>query len=75
MFNKKVKTIINVDGMSCAHCAKKVQQSIKNIENVKEVKVDLDKKKVIIISTKQLDINNVKKVIEDLDYKFLGVDE
>lgn len=75
MFNKKVKTIINVDGMSCVHCAKKVQQSIKNIENVKEVKVDLDKKKVIIISTKQLDINNVKKVIEDLDYKFLGVDE
>ena len=43
MFYKQV--IIRVDGMKCVHCAKKVQEELKKIDNIKSVKVNLDDKK------------------------------
>ena len=46
MFNKKVKQVINVDGMSCSHCAKKVENSLKEIDGVLKVSANLDKKEV-----------------------------
>lgn len=71
MFNKKVKQVINVDGMSCSHCAKKVENSLKEIDGVLKVSVNLDKKEVIIISKFEIDTNLLCKKIEDLGYKYL----
>lgn len=41
MFDKSVNTIIKVEGMSCMHCAKRVEDAIKALKGVKKVKVDL----------------------------------
>lgn len=71
MFNKKVKQVINVDGMSCSHCAKKVENSLKEIDGVLKVSVNLDKKEVIITSKFEIDTNLLRKKIEDLGYKYL----
>lgn len=71
MFNKKVKKVINVDGMSCSHCAKKVENSLKEIDGVLKVSVNLDKKEVIITSKFEIDTNLLCKKIEDLGYKYL----
>ena len=71
MFNKKVKQVINVDGMSCYHCAKKVENSLKEIDGVVKVSVNLDKKEVIITSKFEIDTNLLRKKIEDLGYKYL----
>ncbi|MDE7464656.1 MAG: cadmium-translocating P-type ATPase [Clostridiales bacterium] len=38
-----MKQIIKVDGMSCMHCAARVETAISGIEGVKSVKVDLKK--------------------------------
>lgn len=73
MFCKQV--IIRVDGMKCAHCAKKVQEELKKIDNIKSVKVNLDDKKVTIKYKNEIDLNSVKNLIGDLDYKFLGVED
>lgn len=71
MFNKKVKQVINVDGMSCSHCAKKIENSLKEVEGVLKVSVNLDKKEVIITSKFEIDTNLLRKKIEDLGYKYL----
>ena len=74
MFNKKVKQVINVDGMSCSHCAKKVENSLKEIDGVLKVSVNLDKKEVIIISKFEIDASLLRKKIETLGYKYLDED-
>lgn len=71
MFNKKVKQVMNVDGMSCSHCAKRVENSLKEVEGVLKVSVNLDKKEVIITSKFEIDTNLLCKKIEDLGYKYL----
>ena len=71
MFNKKIKQVINVDGMSCSHCAKKVENSLKEIDGVIKVSVNLDRKEVIITSKFEIDTNLLRKKIEDLGYKYL----
>lgn len=35
MFAKKRKIVIKIEGMSCEHCAKKVQTTLEKIEHVK----------------------------------------
>ncbi len=74
MFNKKIKQVINVDGMSCSHCAKKVENSLKEVDGVIKVSVNLDKKEVIIISKFEIDASLLRKKIETLGYKYLDED-
>lgn len=72
MFNKE-KTIIKIEGMKCQHCAAKVINALENIEGVKKVKIDLDKKEAIIKSKEKLDINILKKAVTDLDYEVISI--
>ncbi len=75
MFSKKIKTIVKIEGMSCDHCANKVKNALMNIDDVKGVKVNLSKKEAIISSNNKLDKDLIKKLIEDLDYKFIDIVE
>ena len=75
MFSKKIKTIVKIEGMSCEHCANKVKNTLMNIDDVKGVKVNLSKKEAIISSDNKLDKDLIKKLIEDLDYKFIDIVE
>ncbi len=75
MFSKKIKTIVKIEGMSCEHCANKVKNTLMNIDDVKGVKVNLSKKEAIISSNNKLDKDLIKKLIEDLDYKFIDIVE
>ena len=67
--------IIKINGMSCEHCANKVKNALMNIDDVKGVKVNLSKKEAIISSNNKLDKDLIKKLIEDLDYKFIDIVE
>lgn len=72
MFSKKI--VVNIDGMKCEHCTKKVEDIINTIDNVKSVKVNLSKKNVSIKYNNSIDIEKVKQKIEQLEYKFIGVE-
>lgn len=72
MFNKKV--VVKIGGMSCEHCAKAVHDGLMNVDGVKSVKVSLKDNKATISHKKVININDIKKIIEDLDYKFIGVE-
>lgn len=69
MFNKKIK--FKVTGMKCEHCAKKVEDGISNLLNVKSVKVFLDKQEVVVKYHDEIDINKIKERIEELGYSVI----
>ena len=66
----EVKTI-HVGGMSCNHCRANVENSIKSVNGVEEVSVDLASGNVII-SGKSVDMAKVKSGIESIGYTFSG---
>ncbi len=43
-----MKTVLNVEGMSCSHCVAAVETEIGKIVGVQSVKVDLKKKTVTV---------------------------
>ena len=75
MFGKKIRTIIKIEGMSCCHCANKVEKTLKGIPNVKSVKVNLTKKEAVIVSCKSIEQILIKEIIENLDYKIIDIVE
>lgn len=72
MFGKKI--VLKIDGMSCEHCAKKVEEGLKNIESVKFAKVNLKNKNVTLKYSGSLDLNLVEKIVKELGYQYLGVE-
>lgn len=69
MFSKKY--IIQVDGMKCEHCSKRVSDELKKIEGIKSIKVDLNSKKVTISYKDKVDIDKIKHTILDLGYQII----
>ena len=75
MFGKKDKMIIKIEGMSCAHCAKKVEDTLLSFDEISKAKVNLEKKEAIITLAKELEENNIKEKIEELGYKVISVEK
>ncbi len=72
MFSKKVKKVINIEGMHCDHCVKKVTEALENIEGVSKVKVNLAKKEAIITSEKEIDDQVINAKIDELGFKVVS---
>lgn len=73
MFEKKIKKILVIEGMSCNHCAKRIESSLLNLEQVKSIKVDLDSKEATIILKKDVDNQILKEKIDNLGFNLLEV--
>jgi copper ion binding protein len=48
LFGSRNKTTLNLEGMSCGHCAMRVTKALEGVKGVKSASVNLDKKKVDI---------------------------
>lgn len=70
MFNKKIKTIIKVEGMSCNHCADRVTKALESLDDIRKVKVNIKNNSVTILSDKELNIKVVESTINSLGYKY-----
>ena len=60
--------ILNVEGMVCTGCEKRVENSLKEIKNVKEVTANHENNKVIIKMEDEADINEIKDRIDELGF-------
>ena len=70
MFGKeKIIKTLNVEGMSCLHCVKKVETALKEVKGVKSVKVDLENKTADVTLKKDIDTEILKKAVEDARYE------
>ena len=69
-----VKQIIKIEGMKCQHCACHAEEALKNIEGIKSVHVNLERKEAVIKSKSGIDEERIKKAIEEVGYKVKEVE-
>lgn len=62
------KYVLGIDGMSCGMCESHVQDVIRRNIDVKKVKASHLKKNVEIITEKELDESEFKKIIDQTGY-------
>lgn len=72
MFESKITKTIFIEGMSCGHCAKRVEEALKAVKGVKSVNVSLEEKKADVVL--KIDISNeiLKAAVEDVGFKVVG---
>lgn len=72
---KNNKIEIRISGMSCTGCENRVENVLKNIENVKSVNANYNTGivEIGINNIKNLDIDVIKETLEDLGYDILEV--
>lgn len=71
-FDKKgvEKKSFSVEGMTCGHCQKSVEDGLNSIEGISSVKVNLKKERAnIVFDPQAVTLEVVKKKIEELGYK------
>ena len=67
-FENMFEMTISVPSMMCKHCEARVVDAIKKITSVKDVKVDLKKKTVLIKSVFELEYNAVATLVKQAGY-------
>ncbi len=68
-----LKKELIIEGMSCGHCVKHVEDALKEIEEVQDVIVSSDRKKAIISLKGQTDEDKLKKAVEEAGYTVIQV--
>ena len=67
--SEEVKTYtMHIDGMSCGHCAWLVEDALKKVPNVKEVRVDYNLGKADIDYVQQVNKVALRQAVEDAGY-------
>jgi len=67
---KMEKISLPVEGMTCASCVARVEKSIKKIDGVNDVTVNLATEKATLnIDKSKVDISKIKKAVEEAGYK------
>lgn len=67
------KVILTVEGMSCAHCVRAVNQAVGGLDGVSKVDVDLAKKTVTIEHDPSVaPLARIKAEIEDQGYEVVS---
>ena len=74
MFHKKIRKIVTIECMMCNHCKNKVESSLKELENVTKVKVNLANKKAEIYSNAVISDEDIKKTITNLGYQVTNIE-
>lgn len=68
----KMKKIIRIEGMSCAHCSGRVETALNAIEGV-SAKVDLQKKIAEVTGADQIENETLKAAVEGQGYKVVEI--
>lgn len=75
--NKEEKTvserIMNIEGMSCGHCKKRVEDLLNAVEGVR-AQVDLDRAIALVEADESVDNETLKNLVDDAGYKVLSID-
>lgn len=69
------KAIPKIGGMSCATCAKTIENSLSKLDGIADVNVNLGAEKAYITyNSDMITIADIKKAIEEAGYQYLGVE-
>lgn len=77
MFGKKdykYVTTMRIDGMMCGQCEVHVQEHLRKVDGVKNVKASKSKGTAIVKSDVKVDVEALEKTVTNLGYDVLDVD-
>jgi copper ion binding protein len=63
-----MKTILNIEGMSCEHCVKHVTEALKGVAGVKSAKVSLKKKNAEVKHDDGVSLDALKAAVSEAGY-------
>lgn len=75
MFGNKITKTIFIEGMSCGHCSKRVEEALKSVNGVKSVSVSLEEKKAEVVLKKNVSDDVLKIAVEDIGFEVTKVEE
>ena len=75
MFGNKITKIIFIEGMSCGHCSKRVEEALKSVKGVKAVSVNLEEKKAEVVLKTDVDNETLKAAVEDVGFEVTNIEE
>jgi copper chaperone CopZ len=64
----KMKKIISVDGMMCAHCQSHVQQALSAVDGVEKADVSLEKKEATVTLSKDVPQKELFDAVTEAGY-------
>ena len=63
------QTTLNIEGMTCNHCAMTVQKALSSVPGVQKAEVSLPSKKAVVTTEGPLDLPAVVRAVEEEGYK------
>ncbi|MFH0919569.1 MAG: permease [Fibrobacterota bacterium] len=64
------KTVLNVEGMTCAHCSANVKKAVASVPGTRDIIVDLNGKKIEFNIDAPADVEKVKAAITEAGYEW-----
>lgn len=68
-----MKKRINIEGMSCMHCVKHVEEALKEVAGVIKVTVDLNGKNAVVELDGDVQDSQLSEVIQEVGYDVNGI--
>ena len=73
MFGSKIIKTIFIEGMSCGHCSKRVEEALESVNGVKSVSVNLEEKKAEVVLKKDIANEILKNAVEDVGFEVVDI--
>lgn len=70
-----MKKKLLIEGMSCAHCVKHVEDALLELDGVKSAKAELEGNFAVVELSEEVNDDAFKKAIDDAGYELVGVQE
>lgn len=71
---KTMEKTMHIEGMMCVHCEVRVKKCLEKLEEVDEAVVSHEKGTAVVMLHTDVADDVLKKVVEDQDYKVLGIE-
>ena len=68
-----MKKIVGIEGMSCSHCAKKVEDAFYGLPEAEDVKINLDDKNAEIEFSSNIDDKIISDLIKSAGYTVTSI--
>ena len=73
MFGNKIIKTIFIEGMSCGHCSKRVEDVLKSVKGVNSVMVSLEEKKAEVVLKMDIDNDILKDAVEHIGFEVTDI--
>jgi copper ion binding protein len=65
--------MIRIEGMSCMHCVKHVEEALMDLKEVTKVKVDLNEKNALVELDGSVEDSKLKEAVEEAGYDVIAI--